>query len=135
MNNEKIPYYKEWLEYWKNRREDNRRIIIRLAFLFLGFFPVLFLIVRPLYQLYDKEWIINTYPLLWFIVLIFCLRRKYSPFICPRCGKNFYTSGRTNVSLFLQPFGYSYNFRVPFRCVHCGLDMVFIKKQDVENGA
>jgi len=134
---EDSPYYKTWYTYWKWRKESVKRIAKKLFITVALFFPILFLVVKPLYVYFEKEWIYNFYLLLWCIAFITSLSRggDYKPLICPKCGKRFFDRGMTwnilDLAFHLITLTrHYYSWSDQFRCVHCGLEMPIIKIPD-----
>jgi hypothetical protein len=138
--NEDSPYYKTWYSYWKWRKESGKRVKKRVLITLVLFFPVLYLIVRPLYILFAKDWIIHLYALLWFITLFLCfLPGKRTSLICPRCGKHFFQAEGweiLNIGIHVLLGIRRYHpLPITYQCAHCGLDMPVIKISDKERTA
>jgi len=93
---------------WQKHRW-NRRLILIIP---IAFFPVLELIVRPLYNHFQDDLILTAYAIIClFLVFFFTVRTAY--LVCPRCGEHF---AGTWYSLILTPHP-----PVGTECVHCGL--------------
>jgi hypothetical protein len=97
-------YIKAWRKY-----KNSKRIFIAL---FVGFYPVLEWVVRPIYQQFNNDWIIHGYALTW-IILFFIFFAKVLDFDCPRCGKSF---SEKWYGVLIGYVGFRMN-----KCVHCGL--------------
>jgi hypothetical protein len=140
--NKEDPYYKTWHTYWKWRKESGKRVKKKVIITLVLFFPILFLVVKPLYLFFAKEWIYNFYLLLWSIAFIFSLSRspRRMQLICPKCGQLFFDRGiKWNILHaglhILTLTRHYYWWGDQYRCVHCGLEMQIIKISDDENAA
>jgi hypothetical protein len=97
-------YIITWRKY-----KNNKRILIAL---FLGFYPMLEWVIRPIYEHYQNDWVINLYVLIW-LTFYFIYFIKFSDFNCPQCGKSFAAKWSGFPRLYV---GYTMN-----RCANCGL--------------
>ena len=125
---ENISSYNEtWIKL-----KRNQRILITIVVLF---FPALYLAIRPLYQLYDKDWIITGYALGWLFIFLFYVF-KVTFFRCPRCGHMFSTD---SYYLGMKIFGFKSlrsKYFKPYECVHCKLQKwTGMKDNEKTNGA
>jgi hypothetical protein len=99
-----MPDDPEYRDTWTQYRRRNRLVVVLL----LGFYPLLYLIVQPLYELFKNDWIGHGFGLVWFVsVLALLIRNEYLR--CPRCGKYFFTKRFSLLT-----------FQVN-RCINCNL--------------
>jgi hypothetical protein len=101
-----------YVETWRKHRMD-RRIALILG---IGFFPVLELVMRPVYYYFRQDWVLNAFMAIWLAVLfVFLIRNELV--VCPRCGKRFNRSERI-----FGPMRWTPAMVKGGRCVHCGLE-------------
>jgi predicted RNA-binding Zn-ribbon protein involved in translation (DUF1610 family) len=120
------------------RRESGKRVKRNIIITLVLFYPVLYLIVRPLYILFNKEWIITFYALVWFVTFIIAIIPLGRPsIICPKCGKHFFASAGWSILdigvHILLRFRMYRPINAKLECAHCGLKMPHINI--VENAA
>ncbi len=96
------PYSKTWKEH----RADQKVLL----FLFVAFFPVLYLVVRPLFDLTKFDSLPTIFAFAWGAAIVLFFYRVQG-LVCPRCGSAF----MIRYGKFSNPVFWS------TRCVHCGL--------------
>ena len=103
-----------YVETWRKHRMD-RRIALIMA---IGFFPVLELVMRPVYYHFRQDWILNAFVAIWLAVLfVFLIRNERV--VCPRCGKRFHRSAHRRM------FGtvrWTPAMVEGAHCINCGLE-------------
>ena len=97
-------YSKAWRRY-----KNGKRILFAV---FIGFYPMLEFILRPIYRYYQNDWILHGYVLIWlFLFMVYFFRVFF--FICPRCGNYYFEKWQGWI---FGLVGYRSD-----RCVNCGL--------------
>ena len=99
------PYYSTWKTYKRDRRI--------LVFTLISFYPSIILVIKPLYNLYQSDWIFHGFVLIWLFVLIILIFRV-TDLICPRCNKSFGAKW-VGFSRFYVGYGGKH-------CINCGLE-------------
>jgi predicted RNA-binding Zn-ribbon protein involved in translation (DUF1610 family) len=104
----------DYAKSWSDHRADLKV----LGSLVVLFFPVLYLVVKPLYLAYHFEWLVSAFACGWALFMLFFMRRVHK-FKCPQCGQRyFYRRGSGAFQAYKSK-----------HCVHCGFKKYAVKAE------